>query len=197
MKRVVFENPNTSDYWDAQHRQNSSGWDAAAEVCEAIAWINPPKGGSVMDVGVGRGDVLMSIHRLRPDLELNGGDHSEVAINRLAGNRVFKSMQVMDIMAPPPTWGLLPLRWDIVISTETLEHVEYPEFMISKLRKAARRAVIISTPNQNLVNSSEHVWSFTQADIEDMLFTSSKDEGYVKVIKGGYLLLGVVHGKSL
>lgn len=190
MERVIVENVNTPEYWDEMHRVHSSGWDAAPAVCETILRLGIPCGASVMDVGVGSAHVLASIYKLREDLQLYGCDFSEVAVARLMGHSVFKGGHVMDVMRPMVGWGIPPLRWDLVISTETLEHVEDPKRMIEVLVRGARLWVIVTTPNENRVNSKEHLWSISQQDLESML----SKYGRVEVCKiiDDHLLLGVL-----
>ena len=55
--RLWFEHPNTALF-------------------DRLSFITP-KGGSVLDVGCGRGDYLRYLHRNRPDLQLTGIDYSE------------------------------------------------------------------------------------------------------------------------
>jgi ubiquinone/menaquinone biosynthesis C-methylase UbiE len=61
--------------------------------------------------------------------------------------------------------------FDIVVATETLEHLDDPEFLLREMKRVARKKVIVSVPNNTLPPSveKEHRQVFTRFRLNEML----------------------------
>lgn len=169
VKRVYVENINTREYWNKEHLSWSEGFDSSLEISEGFKELGVPQGASVIDVGAGTGRVLRRLLLERSDLKLSGCDFSIVAMDKLGSVGLPLQLFEMDILSPVSGWGKPPYLYDVVICTETLEHVEDLCLAILNLVKASKRWVFISVPNEKHIQGREHVWEFTQRDVEELL----------------------------
>ncbi len=124
-----------ADYFDDTHRRwfehpNTQLFDRVA------AYI--PQGGSVLDVGCGRGDFLRHVHRMRPDAKLTGIDfapNQHESIRFLQGDVI-----TLDISQ----------RFDVVVSLSVIEHVPdcvaFARRMVELTKQGG--SMIVNTPNE-------------------------------------------------
>jgi SAM-dependent methyltransferase len=101
---------------------------------------------TALDVGCAEGFFVSSL-RSRLGKEVWGVDISDVAARRAAA-RLGGSFAAGDALDLPAADG----SFDLVYSTETIEHVLDPERMIAEMRRVARRWVVVTTP----ISESEH-----------------------------------------
>ncbi len=97
-----------ADYYDDTHRRWFEHPNTA--LFNRITTLIP-RGGSVLDLGCGRGDFLRHVHRKRPDVQLTGIDYSanqDEAVRFLQGDAL--TLNIRD-------------RFDVVVSLAVIEHV--------------------------------------------------------------------------
>ena len=123
-----------------------------------------PHGATVLDVGAGSGIVTMLLRDARTDLSITPCDFSPVAVEHL------KACGFHDAFVADAHW-LPEGKYDVVIATEMLEHVQFPSLVIKRMSENCTDMVIVSVPNKNAIDSHEHVWSFDKSDLID-LFSS-------------------------
>jgi SAM-dependent methyltransferase len=121
---------------------------------------------TALDVGCAEGFFVSSL-RSRLGKEVWGVDISDVAARR-AASRLGGSFAAGDALDLPAPDG----SFDLVYSTETIEHVLDPERMIAEMRRVARRWVVVTTP----ISESEHEH---EPDYEQ------RHEGHVNDFDGG------------
>lgn len=165
MKRIVEENINTLEYWQQRHgTEPDFNWD-----CQDIPMLiarRAPNNVSILDVGLGGAAVFRKLREIRPDLRYSGCDFSEAAIRRLQTwgfDNWIEPLFVHNIYEP------IPGTWDIVISTEMLEHLEQPEEAVRNMERAARLKVIVTVPLLNRIESPEHIWEYSENDLLALL----------------------------
>jgi SAM-dependent methyltransferase len=95
---------------------------------------------SALDVGCAEG-YFMQIVRERFGVEVWGVDLSPVALGK-AHHKHGLTVAAADATRLPFADG----SFDLVYSTEVIEHVLDPDLMIAELRRVARRTVLITTP---------------------------------------------------
>lgn len=62
---------------------------------------------------------------------------------------------------------------DLYLCTETIEHLEAPWTVLEKLATKARQLVLSTPLDENpKIGNYEHYWSFTEEDVEQMLWQS-------------------------
>lgn len=106
-----------------------------------IKSLNP---NSILDVGCGEGFILEKLRESGTGKELTGIDFSESAIRM--GRKLHP-----DLVLKPATVYHIPFKansFDLVICSEVLEHLEFPEKALAELERVTRSACIISVPNE-------------------------------------------------
>lgn len=134
---------------------------------------------TALDVGCAEGFFMGAIgERFGP--EMWGVDISDAAV-RKARDTLGTPVAAADALNLPLADG----SFDLVYSTETIEHVLHPEKMISEMRRVARRWVVVTTPVSQSAHEHEpdfelkdegHVNDFDQATME-RLFGPGADLG--------------------
>jgi 2-polyprenyl-3-methyl-5-hydroxy-6-metoxy-1,4-benzoquinol methylase len=124
-----------ADYFDDAHRRwfehpNTQLFDRVASFI--------PQGGSVLDVGCGRGDFLRHVRKTRPDAKLAGIDFSpnqDDAIRFLQGD-----VLTLD----------LGERFDVVVSLSVIEHVPDCVAFARRMGELTKPggSTIVNTPNE-------------------------------------------------
>jgi len=167
MKRVSEGNLNTLEYWNDRFARNDYfDWDTA-NLPQLIADLIP-QNARVLDVGTGAAIFPRRISNLRPDIVFSACDFSPVAIQSLqvVPHSLFQSLFVWDVREPCPFGNLC---YDTVLATELLEHLEKPEVAVRNMVNVAKRQLIVTVPNENRIESGEHLWSYTAKDLYDLL----------------------------
>jgi 2-polyprenyl-3-methyl-5-hydroxy-6-metoxy-1,4-benzoquinol methylase len=161
-----------ASYYDETHRRwfehpNTAHFDRLAAII--------PQGGSVLDVGCGRGDFLRHVLRKRPDAQLTGIDYSpnrDETIRFIEGDAF-----ALDVRE----------RFDVVVSLAVIEHVPDCVAFACRLRELTRPngKVAVMTVNEsgilyglarvgrslgislvfNRLYSSHHLHHFTRASL--------------------------------
>lgn len=99
---------------------------------------------SVLDVGCGEGFTLDRLSKLKKFKELEGIDFSKEAI--LLGNKLHPHLKLKQANIYQ-----LPYKdssFDLVISTEVLEHLENPKKALREIIRVSKKYVLLSVPNE-------------------------------------------------
>lgn len=189
MQRIRRDNINTEEYWNNIYTEarltvesNGSVGDVAWEIVKHIEFRD-----SVLDIGVGTGKVLKKILGIRPNLGKVGiCDISANALDFLRKEFPYLSSYQYDLNTEEiPDIN----HFDVVYSTEVIEHLENPEGLVKQMVRLANKKVIISCPYKRYIEDKEHIWEFDLDDMYELL----KPYGYVNlsVCNGGSNILAV------
>ena len=171
MKRIKKDNINSNGYWNKKYdRLKMRGnlvvqrrvWN---EVNIALKDIGNAK--TVLDIGCGMGTFVCELSQDK--FKAKGIDHSETSVkfaNRAYGNK-FKCIDITKS-------SLKENSVDAITCMQVLEHIEEPIDVIEKLKKACKKALIITVPNKNAIKSPEHIWEFEVKDFKDLGFRVSE-----------------------
>lgn len=109
-----------------------------------ISFANKLEPNSILDVGCGEGFTLNKLHNEHFCDKLEGIDNSDEAIK--IGKKLFPDIKLnkADIYKLPYNKD----SFDLVISTEVLEHLENPEKALSEILRVAKKYVLLSVPNE-------------------------------------------------
>ena len=115
-----------------------------------IAWlVNRLQGKTILDIGC-------------MDLELKKRISKRFDYTGIDPEPLEHSSLIKEI----PIEKLGDKKYDIVICTEVLEHLDNPVFAIEKIKKVAGKFIVISVPNEPFfslfrlfVPASEHLWT--------------------------------------
>jgi ubiquinone/menaquinone biosynthesis C-methylase UbiE len=99
---------------------------------------------SILDVGCGEGFTLEKLRENKIGKELMGIDFSKSAIE--IGKKMHPSLTLKQgtIYHIP----LKPNSFDLIICSEVLEHLKYPEKALQELVRVTKKNCIISVPNE-------------------------------------------------
>jgi SAM-dependent methyltransferase len=155
------------------------------EVADVCATLGPRE---VVDVGCGSGHLLRALGDRTPDARFVGVDFSKNAIRRARGLLPEARWLVGDVYATP----LGEQRFDLVLCTEVLEHLERPRDALDALARLCTRdgRVIITVPDGELDDWEGHVNFWSEGDLATLLEGVGTAE--IQRIDGGRTLLAVI-----
>lgn len=165
MNRYNKTNKNTSSYWDEVYEDLE--FDSSDTYDHIIQHIEQRPGLTVVDLGCGNGDGITRLRKKNPMVNLFGVDYSAEAIRKAKEKYPDGFWYCEDA-----TKTSLDSRCcDIVVSSETLEHLEEPQKLIDEAYRLLvdNGLLILTTPYEDHIPSDEHVWTFDYKDLEDML----------------------------
>jgi len=123
-----------------------------------LKYINIPKKGKILDVGCGMGRLIHEIGK-HTEAELFGIDVSTVAIEE-AKNRY------PDINFEVTPGEVFEGQYDLIVCSQTLEHVDDPKIIIDNIVARGKQILItVPWPKSNLDNGvGLHHWRFFKTD---------------------------------
>jgi SAM-dependent methyltransferase len=107
---------------------------------------------SVLDVGCGQGSPLEEIARRKPDIELAGVDISPRAVELPQQHMPAAQYSVLDL-----TTETLNRKFDLIICTDVLEHIENDRAAIRNMREMCGRWCLVSTIQGRMRSYEKHV----------------------------------------
>lgn len=177
MRRLKRGNPNTPEFWDdparkmdtlqlfTDHEPNGMYLDLLFRPTERYINTLTDYVPSLIDVSAGSGYITRRfIDRYGRRIRYNACDFSRLAISWLSEkfpelDECFHCDLRQGIPKPDKSY-------DIVMSTEVIEHMDDPEGFVDELARVARRLILITCPfEEKNVRSDFHVWAFTYDDI--------------------------------
>jgi len=174
------------DYWRAW----STVPDITADIAYALSAIRPGHL-SVLDVSCGRGRLLRTIARQRPDVRLVGVD-----INRDMVRQVNVSVpQATALVGSVYELPFSDQAFDLVLCHQAFMHFERPHSALQEVIRVARRDVYLSVTTRRQLNtllrrlgvlgiSRVPHWTYNAEDLTDLL---PKDE-FAWTVTGAFLL---------
>lgn len=133
---------------------------------EFIKDIKGLKPKSILDVGCGEGFTLERLRKKKIGEKLEGIDYLKTAIE--IGRKIHPNVTLKQ-----GTAYALPYKdnsFDLVICSEVLEHLVYPDKALEELRRVTRKYAVLSVPNEPIFMISNFLrgknWSRWGNDIE-------------------------------
>jgi 2-polyprenyl-3-methyl-5-hydroxy-6-metoxy-1,4-benzoquinol methylase len=124
-------------YWDKlenQHDRHPANRIRYREIRKILRSISIPKA-QILDVGCGSGVLLQNLVRDFPDIQVSGSDISKSAIN-LAKQKVPKGLfYVNDFAIPKNSEAIRTEKYDVVLASEVIEHVEYDDQFLENMAR--------------------------------------------------------------
>jgi len=172
--RIKENNINTPEYWDKIYL-NEIAKNIRREDFNRFSIIeklisSPCK---MLEVGCGKGEFYEFLRNRNKALDYTGIEISKEAVKY---NK--KSFFNAHFLQNKPS--LIPFQdnlYDVVIGIEILEHIDNLELFASEIKRVLKTGgkFIAITPNENKIDSAEHIWSFNLDDI-NKLFPSSHNK---------------------
>jgi SAM-dependent methyltransferase len=116
------------------------------------AVVEPLERSSVLDAGCGEGETIERLRPLLPD-DTVGIDHNPACIDYSRRRHPGVEFAVHDIRSLPYADD----RFDLVLCTEVLEHLERPEDALAELTRVGRHHLVISVPHEPWFDLSNRV----------------------------------------
>ncbi|MUG47198.1 methyltransferase domain-containing protein [Paenibacillus woosongensis] len=160
---------NSEQYWE--HRFNTdweenSGRQQTLYFCQLAEsmfpdWFNTLliEGASVADIGCAEGDCTHFLASRYPKSTFTGIDFSETAIRKARmyyPDQLYLQQSIQDI----------DLKFDIVFSSNTLEHFKEPFEILKHLFRISNKYVAILIPFQEYERFKEHFYTFDYHDFD-------------------------------
>jgi len=170
MDKKFKQNPNTPEKLE----QLYSSRKLSPETERVNEWMMPyllplvPATGDVLEVGCGLGKTL-SIISESSSVRLKGIDISPTAIEKAE-----KYYQAIYFECMNFENSIEKLKYDLVICSQTLEHVDNPELMINKLKESVKingtLFITVPWPKSSLDNGvKNHYWRFYPEDFYELI----------------------------
>lgn len=128
-------------------------------------------GDKFIDFGCGVGIPGKTILETRKDCEVWGTDISDDVIE----NNKKRDPDIKYFQGYVGYQDFLPNDYfDVVFAGEIIEHLDEPIKLFEEAYRVLKKGgkLIISTPREEAVSSPEHVWEFTEQDVEKLYFDS-------------------------
>lgn len=173
MLKKFKDNPNTVERME-QHYSKIINREGQFKDGERFNdWMMPhlepliPKEGHILEVGCGLGATIKHILSINPMLGVSGIDISPTAIDNCNENiegKFWTQKAEFDIAG----------YYDLIICSQTLEHVDFPNDCILNMKKALSENgtlfLTVPYPKSNLDNGVKlHYWRFYPVDFEMIL----------------------------
>lgn len=197
MIRTTNEQINTKTYWNYIYNtpaKEKEYWERTMRFSELIKYVK--HGDKFFDLGCGVGLPASMILEQRKDCEVWGLDISSDVIERNKKempNGKWFSGHVENLEKFPSNY------FDVVFSGEVIEHLDNPAVLFKEAYRVLKKGgkLIITTPRDDGVESSEHLWYFSQDDIESFYFsTKFKDVKFVNLPDMEYMLVFFAIGEK-
>jgi ubiquinone/menaquinone biosynthesis C-methylase UbiE len=129
------------------------------------------KGGKFLDIGVFNSPLIVELKRRFPSSEFVGLDHCEQVMKELQEKYSEVTYMAGDAMNLP----FEDNTFDYVVAGEIIEHIEDPTTFIKEAMRVLKPGGVfsLSTPKEEGITqglvSLEHLWSFDEQDIKNLL----------------------------
>lgn len=122
----------------------------------------------VVDIGCGVGDLLGEVRKRRPGIEIFGLDFSAKAVAKVRAalpNGEFRQFVIARTL-PYDT-----AAFDVVLSTDVMEHLEYPKVFAAELVRICRPGggVAIVVPDGDVDQFFGHYWFWNEQSLAALL----------------------------
>lgn len=122
---------------------------------------------SVLDIGCGNGILISAAKRRFPDVPCAGADIAQTAIDRARRRWKDISFHQFDIQERS-----LNERFDLILFSEVIEHLEHPERAVQNIRKMCSGYLILTTPTGSRLPTDlafHHLKHFTSEELRALV----------------------------
>jgi ubiquinone/menaquinone biosynthesis C-methylase UbiE len=165
--RYGTPNLNTEEHWDdAWKRHGIQGFRATGEAQTLRERVvqTVPQGAAVLDVGCGVGETMILLRDQR-DCQCSGLDIAPSAISGVLSKGMTAKLATLPNIPYPDG------AFDVVVCTETLEHVSDAAGTLREVHRVLKPEglLIMSVPDGRLDEEDSHVHRFTDASLRRLL----------------------------
>jgi 2-polyprenyl-3-methyl-5-hydroxy-6-metoxy-1,4-benzoquinol methylase len=128
-------------------------------IAKNLALQHTESGMSVFDIGPGKGTILHMLYaKFGANIKLSALDRHPKVLENLPKNTSLIQMNLWDFLNYEMGVKEFPIRdesFDLVVLTEVIEHVIFPQILVSEIARILRPngLLIISTPNIHMLGN--------------------------------------------
>ena len=156
---------NSKIYWDYIYTtpaREMDYWAKTNRFPKAVEYVKD--GDKVIDLGCGVNIIGRMIKKERKNCEIWGIDISSKVINKNRKDNPdghYFQGYIGNLKSIPENY------FNVVFSGETIEHLDDPSWLFSDAYRLLKKSgmLIITTPQEEHIDSPEHVWYFSKEDI--------------------------------
>ena len=167
MKRHKKVNPNTIKRMDDHYTNLIPKGERVNEWMLESLYKSLPKNGKILDIGCGLGKTLQLIYP-KTQADLYGIDISTVAIE------YCNSLELGEFWVQDAAFDLGENTYDLIINSQTLEHVDDPIGVMRSMKKALKLGgtcyMTTPYPNSNLDRGVKLHWQTIEAEDYKKIF---------------------------
>jgi len=118
-----------------------------------LKFIEAREGDEIIEIGCGAGDIIGRVEKG----ETTGVDISRYILN--VARQRYPQVKFVAGNAEELPDEIIKNRYDKIICSEVIEHVENPDKVLTEIRRLAKKdsAVVISVPNENLIDGVKKI----------------------------------------
>jgi len=170
---MVRKNINTPEFWDKEWSLNRRRILRKKDYLFNIVEVLIPDGLSVLELGCGTGRFL----RWFKGRKIYGVDISPVAIEFLASHGIDGEAANLE------NFDYFDKKFDVIVISHTLEHIENDEGLVKNMRRIAKKFVIVLVPNGSLGPDElpEHIRAYTYDTLSALMlkyFSRCEDHSF-------------------
>jgi len=144
LSKIIQTVPETTNYLKHQNANPIQKYLIDNFYNELFAVIKPLRPIKVLDVGCGEGFTLKKLNEKKIGKTITGIDNSLSAIE--LGKKLYPELN----LARGDVYKLdfSDNEFDLVICTEVLEHLEFPEKAVEEIKRVSKKYIVFSVPNE-------------------------------------------------
>jgi ubiquinone/menaquinone biosynthesis C-methylase UbiE len=168
---------NSKIYWDYIYNTPAKEVAYWADSGRFTAVVDEVKDGDkFIDFGCGVGVPGNNILKTKKGCEVWGTDISDDVIERNKN----RNPDIQYFQGYVGYQDFLPVDYfDVVFAGEIIEHIDEPNKLFEEAYRVLKKGgkLIISTPREEAIGSPEHIWEYTEEDVEKLYL----DAGFTEV----------------
>lgn len=178
MKRLRDENINVPELSARIFRERWKGCPHWIDFDRFALLASRFRGGKYLDVGCFNSPMPYELSMTFPTAEIHAIDHSWDVVSKM--RHLFPSVKyyVGDVKKLPYPNG----HFDYVVAAELIEHMENPKALITECLRVLKKdgVLAVSTPKDEIGISEEHLWAFSDGDLQELVGNRGRAEVTVK-----------------
>jgi O-antigen biosynthesis protein len=167
---------NSQSYWENRFQENwqslggpsQSSFFAHIAVADLPSWfmqVIDSKQLTIVDWGCAQGDGTAILKEKFKGAQIAGVDFSQVAVSQAKIRYPELTFLAEDWLVDLESEVQLKPRYDVIFSSNTLEHFHNPYQVLEKISNRANKAIVLALPYREMNRIDEHFYTFAPGNI--------------------------------